>query len=97
MGIHYSGGMLVGAHGSRISAPEDYEDTEGEWAEDCGLEIYGEHCGAEWGTSFIGFAVDNILVSQMDGEWLDEIKKLALEFEKLTGVEARLIGAQNIF
>lgn len=95
MGIDYSAGMIVGCHGEDLNWPEDCE-CEYEWAEDNGLERMSNHYDADYLNSYFGFLVKDVLVDDID-EWLKEVKKLAKEFEDLTGNKASLIGAQDIY
>lgn len=92
MGIDFSGGLLIGAHYSKLNdVPDD------KWYEE-GMSTYAEHYDSEGdGYCNIGFEIDNIPVSQMNEEWFTEIRELAAKFKELTGVEAELIGCQNIW
>ena len=92
MGIDYDGGMLVGARRSKLNdVPDEL------WYED-GMAVYAERYDGEGhGYCHIGFEIDNIPVSQINEEWLNNIRTLAEKFKEITGVEAELIGCQNIW
>lgn len=97
MGIDYDGGMIVGASGSDISEPEDYEDGLSEWAEENEMTSMSQHFDADEDDRYYGFEVPDVLVSEMRGKWLENIEQLAVKFEELTGEPALLIGTQNIW
>ena len=97
MGIDYSGGMLVGASGSALKVPEDYEGELSEFAEDHEMEYYSEHYDAGDNDRYYGYPVEDTLVSEMNEEWLSYVKRLADKFETLFGVPASLIGSQDIY
>ncbi|MCP4365439.1 MAG: hypothetical protein GY800_09105 [Planctomycetes bacterium] len=104
MGIDYSGGMIVGAHGSDVQTGVDidFDDNEeyeyiDEWIEEHGMTTMSQHYDADIDYQYVGFEVSNVLVHEMEGEWLTNVKKLAAKFKDLTGVEAKLIGTQNIW
>jgi hypothetical protein len=97
MGIDIEGGMLIGAHGSKIIIPEEYEDEWYEFLEDHDWVSYSEHYDAGFEYSYIGYPIDDILVDEIDDKWLEKIRVLAAEFEKITGVKAYLIGTQNVW
>jgi len=96
MGIDYSGGMIVGENGSEIPEPEDISLSE--WAEDNDMTSYSLHYDADDDSCIYGFEVPNVLVSDIDGTWwLEDVKAKAAKFKMLTGLDARLIGTQNIY
>ena len=97
MGIDYSGGMIVGEIGSKLSEPDEYEDGFNEWAEENELESMSQYYDCDQEDKYYGFRVDNVEVEKIDGEWLDDVKQKAEKFEKLTGVKAKLIGTQDIW
>jgi hypothetical protein len=45
---------------------------------------------------FIGFKVDDILVSKMTDEWLSIIRELVQEFKEIARCPVKLIGVQDI-
>lgn len=96
MGIDYSGGMIVGELGSELKEPDDYEDGLAEWAYDNGMSCMSLYYDASHNQCFFGFLVPDVLVSDMNTEWLAGIMLKAAEFTRLTGVPARLIGTQDI-
>lgn len=96
MGIDIDGGMIVGGQGLMIQFPDDIE-SETEWAYENGMESMPMHYDADSDWCFYGFSVANIRVSEIDDAWLTELKDKAELFEKLTGVEAMLIGTQKVW
>lgn len=111
MGQSNSGSMIVGAHGSEISIPEEVVDSGGdtlelsylsEFAEHLeditghSTEMLCEHYDAGDNRSYMGFSVPDVEVSEMKLPWMLHIHKLAKLFEEHIGVKASLIGSQNI-
>jgi hypothetical protein len=96
MGIDYDGGMIVGAGGDVIPAPDD-KDLYDWLVEDHEMDSMNGHfdCGNE--DRVFGYAVPDIPVDEIDGEWLDDVKKKAAKFEEITGIKAELIGMQDIW
>jgi hypothetical protein len=95
MGIDYDGGMIIGEIGSKLCEPDTY-DGFGEWVEDNDMKAMSLHYDAGSDFQNIGFAVPDIAIAEMDGEWLADVKAKARKFEEITGVPAKLIGTQNI-
>ena len=93
MGIDYDGNMIVGAKESLINIPEDEDD----WAYDNGMKTMSPYYDADPDDRYIGFKIENIPVKDIDDEWVKMIKAHAAKFKELTGVEAELIGMQNIW
>ena len=101
MGIDYSGGMLVGCEGLPCE-PDDWdEDENGDWEEylyeEHNIKRYSQHYDADTDECYFGIPIDDILVAEMDNEWLVSIKQLAEYFKDITGEDAYLIGTQNIW
>lgn len=96
MGLSYSGSMIIGARGDCIDCPEGFEDDLDEWAEEVGLSYMSEHYDADIDCRIYGFKIPDIKTDDMDYKWIDMVKLKAEEFKKLTGVDAMLIGTQNI-
>jgi len=98
MGINYDGGMIVGCCGSEL--PEftdgDEDATRDDWAYEHGLERMHLWPESSDDNTYYGFKVDDILVSDIKAEWVEELKVKALKFFELTGVHAGLIGVQDI-
>lgn len=82
-----------------LDEDESIEDLETwEVVEGLGLERYSEHYDAIVDHSNIGFPVPNVTVNDPKfSEWCEEVSKLAIEFEKITGIKAELIGCQDIY
>lgn len=98
MGIDISGGMFVGAHYDDIEFDEDNEEglNFGDWVEEQGLDIYSPWYDAEYECCYFGFAITRAKVSDMNEEWLANIKRIADEFKEITGADAWLIGMQDV-
>jgi hypothetical protein len=96
MGFDYSGGMIVGNSGDQIIIPEEFESDPCDWVEQNGMVIMNLYYDADMENSIVGFTVDDIKVEYIDDKWLENIRGLAKKFETLTGVNASLIGTQNI-
>ena len=97
MGIDIEGGMMVGRHGTEMSAPDDYEDEFFEWVEEVGMSGYAEYYDADSDNSFYGFNIADVPVSEMDGKWRKDLNEKAAKFKELTGLEAHLIGTQQVW
>lgn len=97
MGIDIEGGMLVGAHGSELEVPEGYDGSLYEWVNSKRLVGMREYYDADEDSTYYGFYVEDILVKDIDDDWVKEIKELGEKFEKLTGVGASLIGVQDVY
>jgi len=97
MGIYYDGGMIVGELASELDIPETEEIKNYEWVHQNGLDKMAQYYDCNLEDCYIGFCVDDVPVSEITGEWLDNVKKLSDRFEKLLGVPARLIGTQDIW
>ena len=95
MGIDTDGGMIIGERGCNIEAPEGEEFDE--WTEDNKLKRMAMYYDADTDDCYYGFAIDDILVEDMTGEWLQHIHKLANKFEDLTGISPMLIGTQDVW
>ena len=95
MGIDTDGGMIIGERGYKIEAPED-EDFD-EWAEDNGLECMAMYYDADSDDCYYGYKIQDVLVEDLTGEWIQNIYKLAGRFEDLTGAKPKLIGTQNVW
>lgn len=98
MGIDISGGMFVGAHYNDIEFDEDNEEGLEfyEWAEEQGLDKFSPGYDAPSERCYFGFAISDVKVSDMDEEWLANIKRVADEFKEITGADAWLIGMQDV-
>lgn len=105
MGIDYSGGMIVGAKGNKLSVPKDYvseytpdeELSLWEWADEVGLEYFSSWYDAGDEGRVYGFIIKSRWrESEIEG-LMKEVKQKMAEFKKLTGVEPMLIGMQDIY
>jgi len=101
MGISYGGGMLIGCEGLPTEPEWWDEDERGEWRdyllEDKELDRYSQYYDAGDDNCYFGFAVGDVKFQDMNADWFNKIKKLAIEFEKITGEEPYLIGTQDIY
>lgn len=112
MGIDYDGGMIVGADAEEVSGvicfefegesvfgtEDNYFEDFYEWYEDNGMSTYSlwYDCGLEG--QVVGFTVNDVdpLADEFE-TWISSVKEKAVKFKELTGVEAKLIGMQNIW
>ncbi len=92
-----SGGMIVGESGGLLEVPDNFDGEFYEWAENEGLDCMPEHYDASPSRCYYGFTVPDIPVDEITSDWVSQIKKLAQEFERITGVKARLIGTQDVW
>lgn len=97
MSIDISGGMIVGESGCRFNPPDNYDGSLELWADEVGLDSMSEYFDADCTRTVYGFEVPDVAVSDIQHEWLADVKKKAQKFKALTGVDARLIGTQNVF
>ena len=89
---HYLSEIVLD-EGESLEDVENYEILEG-----LGLARYGEHYDASIEHSNIGFSVPNITINDPKFlEWQEEVLKLSIKFEEITGVKAKLIGCQDIW
>lgn len=95
MGMDISGGMIVGALGSDLTVPEEYDGALYEWLEDLGFDRMSQwyDCGPD--NCYYGITMPDVEVGYMD-PWVRHVKKAAIKFKELTGVDAQLIGTQDI-
>lgn len=102
MGIDYDGGMIIGNYFEEISIPEEWyeeqsNDYETEWIEENDLSRMCPWPDAHLDACIVGFEIPDVKVKDMDEAWMDMIKEKAKKFEELTGAEAILIGAQDVW
>jgi len=98
MGIDYSGGMIVGNIGDLLpELDEKYDGDIYEWVQENDMSIMCQYFDADISNSYVGFSIKDVLVSEINDEWISTIKKIADKFESLTGVPAKLIGTQDIY
>ena len=90
------GHMIVGAWGSDITLPDHYK-TYTDWAEDKDLFICSTYYDADFDDCIYGYRVDDVEVIKADINWLNHIQYLGEKFLELTGVEATLFGASNVY
>lgn len=113
MGMDYSGGMIVGANAATVEDQVYFEDEDGrplygsngeayeefyEWYEEVGMRTMSLRYDADSDNQILGFEVDDIeVLSEKFPAWLEDVKSKALKFKELTGIDAELIGTQNIW
>ena len=97
MGIDYNGGMIIGCSLSDIFIPDEFEDDENEYIEDNGMSTMYDFPNADSDEKYVGFEIENILVSKINIEWIEMVKAYADKFKALTGEDAKLIGTQDIW
>jgi hypothetical protein len=94
MGISTDGGMIVGAKVSECTfdIPKDYE-----WCEEQGLDVMNPWYNASFEDCTIGYKIKDVLVFDLEENgWLREAKNKAIKFKSICGVDAKLIGIQDI-
>ena len=98
MGTNTSGGMIIGAEGSDICTPEycDEDMSLTEFSEFVEMVKLSPNYDADESECFFGYPVPDVAVSEMDGEWMQDIRCKAIAFTTLFGVEPKLIGMQDI-
>lgn len=97
MGINIDGGMIIGSLGGDLSVPEGFEGDLCEWLEEDGIEYFSLHYDAGYEDSIYGFILDNEVGVEFLDDWLAGVKRKAAEFEKITGVKAKLFGSQSVW
>ena len=97
MGIDYNGGMIVGAYGDEITVPENFEDLNSWLLDKYDMTRMASFYDADNSNSFFGFPIDDILINDLNEEWINKIKKLGKKFEDITLIKATLVGIQDIF
>lgn len=97
MSIDIDGGMIVGELASKVKKPDDYHGYYSEWIEIMGMERYSLWYDSGVNGWVVGFPVEDVDISEISGDWLLHVKGLAAKFKTLTGVQARLIGCQNVW
>jgi hypothetical protein len=95
MSISYNGGMIVGCLARDISK-DITGDDECDWFEENGLEIMFPHYDCDIEESTVGYLIADVPVSKID-ELVVRVKEAAKQFKDLTGQEAQLIGALDIY
>ena len=77
---------------------DEYLEEFYEWYEAHDMVTYSFHYDADSDNQILGFTITDInpLSSEFD-KWLEDVKEKAQKFYELTGVEAQLIGMQNVW
>ena len=97
MGIDIEGGMIVGRLG------KDMQSCSGdmslyEWAvEENEMDSFSMYYDAGEDYQYFGFEVKDVNVDDIEGEWLEDVKEKSKRFKDLTGLDAKLIGSQNVW
>ena len=97
MGVDYDGGIIIGELGRYLSVPDEFDGNMNDFVEEHDMDTMSLHYDADTDFQYIGFKFPNVLVSGIDGEWIDDVKDKAILFEELFGVPAKLVGTQNIW
>lgn len=105
MGVVIDGGMIVGASGCDLTLPEkpDHVELEYDWdiswwlCEEHDMDRQAEYFDADPESIHYGYSIPDVRVEDMDEAWLQNIKDLAAKFKEITGVDAYLIGAQDVW
>lgn len=101
MGIDVDGGMIVGERASKLNISESML---GEYNCEDLSEFYSEvldnmspYFDSDVGDWIVGYTVPDVLINSPEfDQWWLRVREMAHNFEKLTGVPARLIGTQNV-
>jgi len=94
LGIDIDGKMIIGAKCRDTKYEGDYDFIG--WANERGLEVLSPWFDADILDCYVGFVVRDIQVSGIDERWMDSLIDKSMEFEKLLGCEASLLGLQNV-
>ena len=102
MGIDIDGGMIVGERASKLNITEEIlesHDCEDECEFFCEIidhmSPYYDSDPDDW---IVGYEIPDVLIqSQEFDQWWLRVREMAINFEKLTGVPARLIGSQHVY
>jgi hypothetical protein len=97
MGIDYDGGMIVGELGRKLEVPDEFDGNMNDYIEEHDMDAMSLYFDADTDYQYIGFKVPNVMVSELDGDWLTDVKAKAEKFEELFYVPAKLVGTQNIW
>lgn len=96
MGVDIGGGMIVGELRANITLPEVEGLEDYELAEHYNMSELSPYYDSDPNHRYVGFKVYDVAVKDID-VWLEDVKKKAAEFEKITGSSAKLIGAQDVW
>jgi len=98
MGIDISGRMILGAPADEVCFDEDESEFDDiyEWADENDMIYMSENydCGSD--EQFVGFGIEDVEIDEID-EWVVNVKKLSVKFKELTGIDAKLVGMQNVW
>jgi hypothetical protein len=98
MGVDIDGKMIVGCQIDDVELPESVEDKFGYFIENLGLAVLSECFDADSSEQVVGFIINDVHVLTEDfDKWVSNVKKVALEFKKITGCEPKLIGMQDVW
>lgn len=107
MGIDYDGGIIIGADACDLSVPEDYikehlgdygdEPELYDWTDVVGLETMSEWYSACYSGKVYGFRIKDRWGEDELEDFISLVKEKMKDFKELTGVDAELIGMQNIY
>ena len=96
MGIDIDGRMIVGASGSDVYNAVDVDDYL-EWAEEECLCVCPAFYDAGFERSMVGFEVKAIDPNDPEFlDWLANVVALSKDFKELTGLDAMLMGTQDV-
>ncbi|RKZ94768.1 MAG: hypothetical protein DRQ46_09420 [Gammaproteobacteria bacterium] len=95
MGIETDGGMIIGRMGCDIPMKDGVDIDE--WADENDITYMSLVYDAQLYDRVYGFLVEDVWATNIEGEWLTQVKELAVKFEELTGVPALLMGSQDVW
>ncbi len=97
MGADIEGVMIVGNDANGFDYPAKYGSYM-DFIEASELDIMYESYDSRPDRQYFGFKVDGIPIKDIHekSKWLEDVREKAKRFEELTGLEAKLIGTQDI-
>ena len=98
MGINIDGGMIVGVHGSELS--EEQKELFWELYNEDNIDLYAEYFDADLDGCYVGYSVPDLDLSSGEGnitEWWHSVRCYAVQFKVAFGLDANLIGCQNVY
>jgi len=98
MGIDIDGRMILGAPVDEIYFDEDESEFDDvyEWGDDNDMIYLSSHYDCDSDDQFMGFGIEDVDIADID-EWLINLKKLSVKFKELTGIDAKLVGMENVW
>lgn len=97
MGVDIGGGIIVGELRENVHLPDIEGLEDYELAEFYNMNELSPCYDSDIESRYVGYKVSrNTLVTDID-KFIEDVQKKAKIFEDITGVPARLIGAQDVW